>query len=148
MNVLFYDDNEESHSNEILCDRLRNAIGKLNLSYVHSIERFESKLIHTVFDVFILDIMGPETTIMDAITGTRVLANEIGIELLKRLRNGKYPNQRLGSLIIIRTGKTDTITYNTCKSNGADDVFKRGTDDTKIVKRLKQRSMEISYVSK
>lgn len=121
--ILFYDDDEHNRGNKIFFNRLQEEIPEATSSWARSIDTFESKIRHFIPNIFILDLMGPESHVKRFDRDEYVKSYDVGIELLRRIRNDKYENQLKDSIIIIRTARTDSDARSECQAEGSNHFF-------------------------
>ena len=139
MNLLFFEDQYLSNSNVRFTLALRDNIPKLNIFQAYNVEWFEKYVHEMIFDVFILDIMTPETDIKSVEYKKWIPKSLIGIELSMRLRNNHYPNQKNNVCIIMRTARAeDSQIKQLCSKYGINYCFIPGSGDFEIIRILKK----------
>lgn len=139
MKVLFFDDDKTNPSNILLAQRILLEMPDDILRQAHSFNVLETCILKGGFDVIILDIMGAESNIISIDGKNKVKDNFIGIEMLRRIRKGVYPNQKSDTLIIMRSARErESRIKDLCYEYGTDYFFAPGDNDEQIIAILKE----------
>jgi len=136
MKLMFFEDEYAERPNVKFRLELIEELPGLRLDYASTVDWFNQFMRRTVYDAFIIDIMTPEG--ISGPKGVRVDRTRVGIELLRRLREGYYAHQRKDALIIMRTARsTEPGIREICVEVGADHVLSPGGDDHEIIEILR-----------
>ena len=92
MNIIIYENERKKSTNQLFFYELNFFFPNWLIQNFARVDLFEKQLQKTIFDAFILDVMGNETDLKGS--DGKVSRTNIGMELLKRLRKKHYPKQK------------------------------------------------------
>lgn len=144
MKILFFDDDKISPSNILLAQRILLEMPDNIFKQAHSFSVLETYIQKGGFDVIILDIMGAENNVISLDTKNKVKDDFLGVEMLWRIREGLYPNQKSDTLIIMRSARELELEIkDLCYEHGTNHFFAPGNDDEEIINILKEKAKTI-----
>ncbi len=139
MKVLFFDDDKTNLSNVLLVQRILYEIPDIDIKQAHSFNKFETRMLEGNFNVVILDIMGAPINIPRLDGKGNVMDKDLGIEMLKMIREHVFPNQKYDVIIIMRSALArQTRIRDKCDEYGANFFFAPGNDDDRIIAILQE----------
>lgn len=132
MNIIFFEDAYTQRITINFVRILQYELPWVNFYQANNFNQFEELMTLEVFDIFILDIITPISINHD------VPSSRTGIELLRRIKSGEYPNQKRNAIVIMRTARAQEVDIrNICHDNGADHCYRAGFDDFKIIDEIR-----------
>ena len=140
MRIMFFENLIEVYQTERFQNELKLELPNIKFELAGTVSVFEDHLKNQHFNAFILDILTIECDIRNFKTKEIVDKRDVGIELLKRIKDGNYyKNQSNQSIVIMRSARAiEPAVRSTCKREGARYVFRPGKDDQKIIHILKK----------
>jgi len=136
MKIIFFEDDYKNPLNINFRKYIEKEIDGVTLDFAAKVKRFEDHLNKEIYDIFILDVMAPENLTNEQ--GRLIDKIDIGLELLNRLNNNYYPNQKDNPLVFIRSARARDYTFiSACKRMNATYIFPPGEKDFKIVDIIK-----------
>lgn len=138
--ILHFEDYPEDTENVLFRSRFSRAFSARDVGLVQekTVRGFLDQISRAAFDGIILDIMAESPDPLIAMdSGQTVPSSLTGMELLTRIRAGTYGSKNKLAPVYMRTARGETRIRELCLEKGATEYFQAGTDDTKLIRVLK-----------